>query len=337
MWDNFMSSADNVDSSASGDNSMHYTLPEVMDGLALMTSYTPTATGRAGASTAYAATYTGFDGLTVSYGVGEDKNVVASEADATSMSASYAYDSVTVSYTELEYDDKVNTGDREVTSFNVAYTVSDAISISYGEEEVSDGAASTVDAEFAGIEVAYTSGGMTVTANMQEAENISYGTGAEEDKDYYRGIYINFNSEGSRVKIWRDDDVYSKAYKGDESSFRTGQEYYNESTDRRPLVARHPVDGTEYFYPMFIYMYKAYYEDGTEIENFDKFKDKLYNIITRSKYMFHHVFREGDLLFMDQLLTSHRRSAVKNKDRELWRTAFDYSKTVENYTPVVFK
>jgi len=160
---------------------------------------------------------------------------------------------------------------------------------------------------------------------------------SEEDKDYYRGIYINFNSEGSRVKIWRDDDVYSKAYKGDESSFRTGQEYYNESTDRRPLVARHPVDGTEYFYPMFIYMYKAYYEDGTEIENFDKFKDKLYNIITRSKYMFHHVFREGDLLFMDQLLTSHRRSAVKNKDRELWRTAFDYSKTVENYTPVVFK
>jgi len=160
---------------------------------------------------------------------------------------------------------------------------------------------------------------------------------SEEDKDYYRGIYINFNSEGTRVKIWRDDDVYSKAYKGDESSFRTGQEYYNESIDRRPLVARHPVDGTEYFYPMFIYMYKAYYEDGTEIENFDKFKDKLYNIITRSKYMFHHVFREGDLLFMDQLLTSHRRSAVKNKDRELWRTAFDYSKTVENYTPVVFK
>ena len=160
---------------------------------------------------------------------------------------------------------------------------------------------------------------------------------SEEDKDYYRGIYINFNSEGSRVKIWRDDDVYSKAYKGDESSFRTGQEYYNEGIDRRPLVARHPVDGTEYFYPMFIYMYKAYYEDGTEIENFDKFKDKLYNIITRSKYMFHHVFREGDLLFMDQLLTSHRRSAVKNKDRELWRTAFDYSKTVENYTPVVFK
>ena len=39
---------------------------------------------------------------------------------------------------------------------------------------------------------------------------------------------------------------------------------------------------------------------------------------------------------MDQLITSHRRSAVKNKDRELWRTAFDYSVAVENYTPVRF-
>tara|TARA_B110000908_G_C10110639_1_gene382884 strand:- start:147 stop:914 length:768 start_codon:yes stop_codon:yes gene_type:complete len=43
--------------------------------------------------------------------------------------------------------------------------------------------------------------------------------------------------------------------------------------------------------------------------------------------MSHHVFRKGDLLFMDQLTTSHRRSAVKNKDRQLWRTAFDYKKT----------
>ena len=185
MWDNFMAAADDVDSSASGDNSMHYTLPALVDGLALMTSYTPNATGRANSSTAYAATYTGIDGLSVSYGVGEDKNVTTSEAEATSLSASYAYDSVTVSYTTLDYDDKVNTGDRDVSSFNVAYTVSDAISISYGEEEVSDGAAGTVDAEFSGIKASYTSGGMTVTANMQEGENISYGTGAEEDKDYF--------------------------------------------------------------------------------------------------------------------------------------------------------
>ena len=40
---------------------------------------------------------------------------------------------------------------------------------------------------------------------------------------------------------------------------------------------------------------------------------------------------------MDQLLTSHRRSAVKNKDRQLWRTAFDYSKAIADYKPEVHK
>jgi len=160
---------------------------------------------------------------------------------------------------------------------------------------------------------------------------------SEEDKEYYRGIYINLNNEKGRAQIWRDDGVYSKAYNASgENTFRTGQEHYKETIDRRPLVARHPVDGSEYFYPMFIYLYKAFYEDGSEVEDFQAFRDKLYDTITRSKYMFHHVFRDGDLLFMDQLLTSHRRSAVKDKDRELWRTAFDYSNTVEDYTPVVF-
>ena len=87
---------------------------------------------------------------------------------------------------------------------------------------------------------------------------------------------------------------------------------------------------------MFIYLYKAWYK-GKEIEDFQAFYDKLWSVITRSKYMVHHVFRKGDLLFMDQLLTSHRRSAVKNKDRELWRTAFDYSKAIADYKPEVHK
>tara|TARA_B110000908_G_scaffold3663_1_gene4777 strand:+ start:1042 stop:1905 length:864 start_codon:yes stop_codon:yes gene_type:complete len=161
---------------------------------------------------------------------------------------------------------------------------------------------------------------------------------SEEDKNYYRDIDVHFNNEGARARIWRDDGVYSKAYKNQgEQNFRVGKEFYKETIDRRPLVARHPVTGKEYFYPMFIYLYKAWHKDGTPVENFDEFFDKLYSTITRSKYMFHHVFRKGDLLFMDQLLTSHRRSAVKNTERQLWRTAFDYSQSVNNYTPVVFE
>jgi hypothetical protein len=97
------------------------------------------------------------------------------------------------------------------------------------------------------------------------------------------------------------------------------------------LVGHHPVDGREYFYPMFIYLTKAW-SNGQEIKDFDNFFDTLNGIITRSKYMTHHVFRKGDLLFMDQLLTSHRRSAVKNTERQLWRTAFDYSRSVDDYS-----
>lgn len=160
----------------------------------------------------------------------------------------------------------------------------------------------------------------------------------DEEKDYYRSIDINLNNEPGRARIWRDDGVYSKAYQtAGENDFKTGQSFYKEAIDRRPLVAKHPVSGKEYLYPMFIYMYKAWYKDGTPVEDFDDFKAKLYDKVTRSRYMKHHVFRKGDLLFMDQLLTSHRRSAVKNKDRQLWRTAFDYSVAIKDYEPVIFK
>ena len=131
---------------------------------------------------------------------------------------------------------------------------------------------------------------------------------SEEDKEYFRNIEINLNNEGERARIWRNDGVYSKAYENvGEQNFRTGQEHYKETIDRRPLVGKHPVDGKEYLYPMFIYLYKAWYK-GKEIEDFQAFYDKLWSVVTRSKYMVHHVFRKGDLLFMDQLLTSHRRS-----------------------------
>jgi len=161
---------------------------------------------------------------------------------------------------------------------------------------------------------------------------------SEDDKEYFRNIEVHFNNEGERARIWRDDGVYSKAYANQgEQNFRVGKEFYKEKIDKRPLVARHPVDGKEYFYPMFIYLYRAWYK-GVEMNaiEFDEFFDRLYSIITRSKYMVHYVFRKGDLLFMDQLITSHRRSAVKNKDRELWRTAFEYSTAVNDYKPVRF-
>ena len=107
-------------------------------------------------------------------------------------------------------------------------------------------------------------------------------------------------------KFGRDDGEYSKAYKNQgEQNFRTGQEHYQETIDKRPLVARHPVDGSEYFYPMFIYLYKAWVNgELMSDKEFDVFFERLNSVVTRSRYMVHHVFREGDLLFIGP--TNHK-------------------------------
>ena len=51
--------------------------------------------------------------------------------------------------------------------------------VSYAEEEIdSKASASNVDAEYSKIVASYTSGGMTVSANYQEADNIDFSTSA---------------------------------------------------------------------------------------------------------------------------------------------------------------
>jgi len=143
---------------------------------------------------------------------------------------------------------------------------------------------------------------------------------SKEEQDYYRSIDIGLDAEG--VSVWPKDSDYKGA---GEEDFGVSAEFYGEDVDRRPLVSKHPVDGREYCYFLIQYIKKAYV--GDEEIDIDKFYDDLWPKMFRSKYMFHHVFRRGDLLFMDQLHTIHRRSPIKYKERQLWRTAFDYSNT----------
>ena len=145
---------------------------------------------------------------------------------------------------------------------------------------------------------------------------------SEEKKNYYRNIDIRLDNSGPRAKLWPDDSDYKGVA---EDTFRVGQEHYKENVDRRPLVGIHPFDGREYIYFMVPYIVKAFTKDGKEIEDFETFYKTLWDDVIKSKYQYHHVFKEGDLLFMDQLNTIHRRSPIKDKDRMLWRTAFSYS------------
>ena len=178
--------------SPGGNDSFFYTAPAVMDGLAITASYNPKA-ALAESSSAFGLTFSGVEGLTVNYGIGSDDGAAgtASNADVTTMKASYAVGPVTLAYSDHSYDSATSTRDQDTKSMSVAYTISDSISVSYGTEELSTGEASTVDAEYTKISASYTSGGMTITASQQEAENISYGTDSTEDQDYW-GLTLAF-------------------------------------------------------------------------------------------------------------------------------------------------
>jgi outer membrane protein OmpU len=185
IWDTFDgTTGTTVFSSTTSDNMLMYTLPSLgVDGLSVSASYVPQAAGAA-SSLSYAATYTGVEGLSVSYGVGEQETSSTSQGDTTNMKASYAYGPVTVAYSNNDHATETSSKDQETTSYKLSYTVSDAISVSYGAEEIKlEG--NTVSAEFDKLSASYTSGGMTVTATSASSTDALHGTTALEDRDYW--------------------------------------------------------------------------------------------------------------------------------------------------------
>jgi outer membrane protein OmpU len=188
IFDNFdgtagVATTSTLRSSKAGNNIMKYTLPTVMDDLSMSVSYQAggNASAGAGSSTAYGATYTGVEGLSVSYGYGENNANATLNADVTTVSASYAYGSFTLKASETE-NDELTVTDQKLTSMSVAYTVSDNLSLTYGVETL-EAADWAVDADYSKMEAAYTTGGLTITLGTQTAEN-GEGAAADLDVDY---------------------------------------------------------------------------------------------------------------------------------------------------------
>jgi len=162
----------------SGDNMMMYTLPSLMDGLSANVSYLPTGT-TADSAMGWGVTYTGVEGLSVSYATGEDSSV-GNLNDATMLKGSYAYGPVTIAYSDYEYDAQTDTADDEMTSYKLSYTISDELSVSYGSEEITTNSTS---AEYEMVSASYTAGGMTITASMSDATDIDGTADATEDRE----------------------------------------------------------------------------------------------------------------------------------------------------------
>ena len=190
IFDNFDGAANGLTvtgvadgSAAAGDNSLHYTLPAMVDGLALMASLnTGGATGTN--ATGWAGTYTGVEGLSVSYGVGNIETGLSTTAgDQTVMKASYAFGPLTLGYSNNDINLGDDTTDKKTTSWGLSYTVSDDISVTYGVETID--LADATDAEYEGITASYTTGGMTVSLTSQDAANIDNTVDTDNDFDYW--------------------------------------------------------------------------------------------------------------------------------------------------------
>ena len=186
LWDNTLMNTTAVlstrsapFSSKSGNNLLVYSLPTMIDGLAVAGSYQAANTTGSGSS-AYGLTYTGIDGLSVSYGSGEDASILGTTMDQDIYKASYAYGSLTAA---VSYNDVASTTDADnqtVTSYGLTFTATDDISISYGQEII-DRAQSHEDIEVSGLSVAYTTGGMTVSAATVEAQDSDYVAGTDNE------------------------------------------------------------------------------------------------------------------------------------------------------------
>jgi outer membrane protein OmpU len=195
LWDSGfgITTAQDPKASAAGDNSLFYTLPSMVDGMTLTASYSPSGALK-NSSTAFAVSYTGVEGLAVHYGTGGDDTLTGSTADVETLKATYAYGPITVGYSMTEYDSE-NTGadyDQEVESLNVSYTVSENISVSYGTETISEPMdTDDQDIEVSGIVASYTSGGMTITGKMADADNTDMTTSTTADKQHWSRIFVH--------------------------------------------------------------------------------------------------------------------------------------------------
>jgi len=166
---------------ADNNKSVNYTFPSIMDDLALSASYSGS-NAATNSTTAWAGTYTGVEGLSVSYGVGENgSTTVATASDVTTMKASYALGSFTAAVSQTESDQGTGGVDEEMSSFKLSYTVTDDLSITYGEE-THDTSAQTVDEEFEAISVSYTTGGMTITAAQYDASGLGNTVGNKDER-----------------------------------------------------------------------------------------------------------------------------------------------------------
>jgi len=169
-----------------GDNMFHWTSGDLADGFTLTASYQPSnGTTDVEASTSFAVEYTGVEGLTLGYAIGEENaEGGTNNNDNNTYYIKYAYGPVTVGYQESERDNSAATNDDEFDAIGITYQVSDDITVGYHESSFNDGNKAT-DQENSNFSAAYTMGSMTLSVAFAEEKNRGGSTLAADDVKGY--------------------------------------------------------------------------------------------------------------------------------------------------------
>ena len=194
LWDNDLGATAPSESSA-GDNTMTYYNSSLYDGLTIGASYAPRGSASANggtakhdSATAWSVQYDGVEGLSVGYASGDDSTTKGAQADVDSYFITYAYGPITVGYGVTEYDSE-NAGatyDKDYSEYEIAYTLTDSISISYGVETLeTPNVSNDVDQEVTGIKASYTAGGMTLGIAQVDAENVGFNNASTKDDEMW--------------------------------------------------------------------------------------------------------------------------------------------------------
>jgi outer membrane protein OmpU len=167
-------------------NNFFYSAPEMVEGLGVNVSYTPSGgASRPDGSVSFALAYTGVEGLTVGYAEDDNGKKGTAKIETNTMYAKYAFGSFTVGVQSSEQDGGNSNDDDEFSAHGITYQVSDDLTIGYhaSEREFGD---KTADQETKSIQASYTMGGMTLKAQSVSADNQGGSTASRDDVDGYK-------------------------------------------------------------------------------------------------------------------------------------------------------
>jgi outer membrane protein OmpU len=128
----------------------------------------------------------GDTGLTIFGGMGTEGQSDTTEIDHDTLGVKYAMGAFTVGYQVNNEDNSAASNtvaadeDLETTIAGVSFSVNDDLSISYGRHETTSTTTSALDQEIDGVSIAYSMGGMTLSAYKHDGENISNVAGTSE-------------------------------------------------------------------------------------------------------------------------------------------------------------